>query len=83
MKIKPIEEDKKETYNNTRFNENTIGIVNCIKEGLSNNAKSDYSAIVLVSIMHELGYLKHALVKQSFEDAAAYVERIEGESHEY
>ena len=83
MKIKPIEEEKKETYINTRFNENTIGIVGSIKEGISNNAKSDYSAIVLVSIMHELGYLKHALVKQSFEEAASYVERIEGESHEY
>ncbi len=79
MKIKPIEKVNKETYNKTRYNENTIGIINGVKEGNINNAKSDYSAVVLTCIMHELGYLKHALIKESFEDAASYIERIEGE----
>lgn len=82
MKIKPIEkvENKKETYNNTRYNDNALGIINSIKEGNTNNAKTDYSAIVLISIMHELGYLKHALIKESFKEAALYVEKVEGEN---
>ncbi len=79
MKIKPIDNNK-ETYNNTRFNENTMGIINSIKEGTNNNAKSDYSAIVLVSIMHELGYLKHALIKESFVESASFIENMEGGS---
>ena len=80
MKIKPIESESKETYNNTRYNENAIGIINGIKVGNTNNAKSDYSAVVLTCIMHELGYLKHALIKESFEEVKDYIERIEGES---
>ena len=78
MKIKPI--DNKETYDNTRFNENTIGIINGIKEGTNNNAKSDYSAIVLISIMSELGFLKHALIKESFASSLEYVEKMEGDN---
>lgn len=80
MKIKPIESENRETYNSTRYNENAIGIINGIKEGNTNNAKSDYSAVVLTCIMHELGFLKHALIKQSFDEAASYIERIEGEN---
>ena len=79
MKIKPIENSNKETYNNTRFNENTIGIINSIKTGKTNNAKTDYSAVVLISIMHELGFLKHALIKESFENISSDIERLEGE----
>ena len=80
MKIKPIETNTKEIYNNTRFNENTVGIINGIKAGNTNITKSDYSAIVLISIMHELGYLKHALIKESFEDASSFIKRIEGDN---
>ena len=82
MKIKPIENNSKETYNATRYNENSIGLVNSITAGNVNNAKSDYSAIVLTSIMHELGFLKHALIKESFDQAKAYIDSIEGDASE-
>lgn len=77
MKIKPMENNKKMTYNNTRFNESTIGIVNSITSSNSNISKIDYASIALITIMHELGFLKHALIKESFEEAKKYIEREE------
>ena len=77
MKIKPLENNKLQSYNDARFNENTQGLCNSIKNGNKNTEKSDYSALVLVSIMYEKGYLKHELVKESFNDAASFVEEYE------
>ena len=77
MKIKPIEG---QTYKNVRYNKNTIGIIDSIKPGEYNSEKIDYSTMTLVSIMYELGILKHELIKESFDEASAYIKEYEGGS---
>jgi len=78
MKGKPIDENN-ESLKKTRYNDNTIGFASIEKNGKSNIEKYNYSSLVLMSIMNELGNLKNELIKDSFDEAKSFVEEYEGE----
>ena len=78
MKIKPLKVYAEESINDIRYNENTVGICASVRAGKTSVDKKDYSALVLMSIMHKKNILKNELMKESFDEANKIIKSYEG-----
>ena len=78
MKIRPLKSYFDESINDIRYNENTIGICASTKSGKVSVDKKDYSALILMSIMHKKNILKNELMKESFDEVNKIIKSYEG-----
>ena len=72
MKIRP-NINERNTCNMVRYNPNTKGTSLLILDGVEKEEKKDYSNIVLLSLMHERGFLKRTF-EETVNAAESYTE---------